>query len=66
LGIAGGGQAPVSEGLDRRQQSNCVHHRGQQVQIDRFIQLPHRSGYVKFFGTHAEHDQVDATTVDQT
>lgn len=27
---------------------------------------PYRSGYVKFFGTHAEYDQVDDTTVDQT
>lgn len=27
---------------------------------------PYRSGYIKFFGTHAEYNKVDAATVDQT
>ncbi|MCI4427530.1 MAG: type II toxin-antitoxin system HigB family toxin [Burkholderiales bacterium] len=26
----------------------------------------YRSGYIKFFGTHAEYNKVDAATVDQT
>ncbi|HEU0199220.1 MAG TPA: hypothetical protein VFR86_02185, partial [Burkholderiaceae bacterium] len=26
----------------------------------------HRAGYIKFFGTHAEYDRVDAATVDFT
>ena len=26
----------------------------------------HRAGYVKFFGSHADYDRIDAATVDQT
>ena len=27
---------------------------------------PHRAGYIKFFGTHAEYDRIDAAKVDHT
>jgi hypothetical protein len=37
-------------------------HRDEQRQFN----YRHRAGYIKFFGTHAEYDRVDAATVDFT
>jgi mRNA interferase HigB len=38
--------------------------KGNQYRLIVYIFFPARLVYIKFFGTHAEYDKVDATTVD--
>lgn len=38
--------------------------KGNQYRLIVYIFYPRRMVYIKFFGTHAEYDKVDATTVD--
>ena len=38
--------------------------KGNQYRLIVYIWYPGRMIYVKFFGTHAEYDKIDATTVD--